>query len=114
MELFYKLAWNRLLRTRVLRRLIVYNERRKKSVVVIRNNTKKKLFLLRKENDFSEKKAVRLQPGQMFNIIIKPPYNERIFVHDGEKIVYTIHQPVFEIVIDIDTETGYYIFTPYQ
>lgn len=113
MELFFKLAWNKLLRTRVLRIVFIYTGKKRRSVVVIKNNTKKKLFLLRKENDFSEKKAVRLEPGKMFNIVIKPPYNEKVFIHDGEKIVYTVREAVFEIVIDIDIDTGYYTFTPH-
>ncbi len=111
MELFFKLVLNKILRTRVFRHIIVFIEKRKKNVIVIRNVTNKKLFLLRRRNDFSQKKAVRLQPNQIFNIIFR---KEEIFVHDGERIVHTICKPVFEIVISNDDEINRLVFTQYH
>lgn len=115
MELFFKLVWNKLLRTRVFRRISIYVWKRKKGVVVVKNNSDKKLFLLRKEHDFTKKKAVKIQPGQQFNIIIKKPYNEKVCIHDGKKIIYIICEPLFELVIDNDGRIDdLLVFTPYR
>jgi hypothetical protein len=115
MELFFKLVWIKLLRTTVLRRISIYVWKRKKGIVVVKNNSDKKIFLLRKEHDFAKKKAVKIQPSQQFNVVIKKPYNEKVCVHDGEKIIYVIYEPLFELVIDNDDKIDdLLVFTPYR